>query len=370
MKMKRLKSRLVLVTAFISLLGLHVKALDSQDDVYATGFYVVGHMQAWSSIPTIFSQGETWEFEVAVKGGQWTENVIHTTNETSFSFGCDGNSVFMIQSPPGTVHQQTGDKSDLAMVVNGCCPIQSPFLDSALPWLAYCSGNYIATNISDGTVMLPAPWMASWVDPTAWIFKERYQAITNGQNLPGRLDYFPDVSLIEDLERGVCHTIMPMNEIARENATVGIARMKLQRDASAFYEVLETTNFGGYLLPKRFVFEQASFKSVGKDQVAKEPEPLIKILGTLDSVAKIDALNPYPKSSANLEVSDYRLSNFKQHIPFVWYRVANSAWIVSKSNPTLLRLAGNTGADLAPLTGLKAVITARRIFVAAFFCLL
>ncbi|HEY3760932.1 MAG TPA: hypothetical protein VGN23_04230 [Verrucomicrobiae bacterium] len=352
----------------ILLIGIFVSGYYSCN---ASGFKVMGHMEAvqmqtWSSESTIFKKGDIWNFEVAVDGDKWTEQVVHP-DQDSFSLGCDGRSVFMMIMTPETQNKKTGDYSDLGIVYSGCYPVQAFYLDCTLPWLAYCSANYIATNVNAGSTTLPTPWLPAASVPDAWIYRESYEAITNGTGLPKLLTYFPDSELIQAIEAHLKNTMTGSGNTMMDSMIIRTARLKSQHQPSAIYQVLTTTNCEGCVLPKTFRFTQYMFKSVGKDQVEKEDAPLIELVGTLDSVESISAVDPYPRSTTNIEVSDYRVFNARKHIPFVWYRAQNSAWIKNESDPALQRDALQIGKDLAPLNGLKAVITARRILVAAFF---
>jgi len=305
----------------------------------AVGFKVTGDLscEKYAGSNSVIKQ--RWTFEASVLNKQWLLKITSTNGQESI-FGCDGQDVyFMLQDP--AAQKRLKLSSYVGCVFGGQYPVQSPYISTALPWIAYCSGNYLAENVINDAVILPAPWLSAWAMPVANIYKAHYEPIKDGRGLPMRLEYMPDHERMENMKRGVYHTLTKTSDSERDRVLIQISSYYVKvRKPEAIYQVVQTTNIQGVVLPSEFYFDNFQFKKIAKNSEDMNGILHQRMRGRLTSFVMIDSINPLPESSdktKDINVGDYRFASpqSKTDVLFVRYIAKNAQWITNKSDSHL-----------------------------------
>ena len=307
--------------------------------IQATGFKITGMMSSQQYTTSNHVVLKCWDFEVSVLTNQWLLKLFSTNGQVN-TFGCDGRDVYSLLQDP-TAKKRLKLSSYVGAVSGGAYPLQSPYISTVLPWLAYCSSTYMASNVANGEVVLPAPWLSAWAMPLAHIYSAHYEPIEGGFGLPMRLEYTPNRKRMEELKQGVYHTLAKPTDTARDRAATQIASYYMNIVGSeAVYQVLQTTNVQGLVLPARFEFDNYGFKKTTKTSKERRRYLRQKMVGELTSVDLIEDLNPLPTSSdeiTSINVADYRFADPDSavNVVFVGYTARNSEWITNKLDARL-----------------------------------
>ncbi len=168
-------------------------AFTSLHTAEAAGFKVTGEMTYWEHSSTNTSKQQAWTFEVSVIGNQWLET-IHGENGQADLFGSDGTSVYWVFQDE-RAKKRRNLTAFVGSVFDGSYPFQSVGVFTALPWVAYCSGN-ILRGATNGEIVLPAPWLIACHDPEAHFYRSHYTELPDSGGLPSRLDYQLDEELM------------------------------------------------------------------------------------------------------------------------------------------------------------------------------
>ena len=281
-------------------------------------------------------QGKTWTFTVSVLGVNWLE-VIGWPNGQREMLGGDGASVYwLLEDRPARhrLHSYAGN------VFTGVYPLQSSAIYTTIPWLAYCSGDFLKKAATKTPITLPAPWIPAWLHPLAHIYVSKYLELEGGNGLPERLDYKPDPELMAALKAGHYRTMAPVSDTTREHVTIQLAAYYSKIDApEAVYQVVQTTNYQGLLLPAQFVFENYTFRRSTNGNW--KAHLYSKIDGKISSLRMINTVDPLPRLAGDLttiSVADYRFFDRSNGVGFISYFAKNSAWITNEADPYLQTL--------------------------------
>jgi len=301
----------------------------------AQGFKVRGTLSLLQFTGSNSTPGESWTFEASALTNQWLYKVFFTNGQEHI-FGCDGRDVYWLFQDP-----VAGKKMNLSMYVgcvfSGRYPVQSPFINTALPWLAYCSKDFMAAAVTNSELTLPAPWLSAWAMPLAYVYNVRYTPLEQGAGLPAELEYKPGAQQMEDLKNGIYHTVTKPTDSERDKAVLQLVRFAKMTLPEAIYQVTETTNFQGARMPAEFVFDNYSF-SQPKSSSAVSRSLAQRVIGKLTSIESIDSLDPLPRSSdeiTDISVGDYRFANSQSGVVFVSYLARKADWITDQSDPRL-----------------------------------
>jgi hypothetical protein len=293
----------------------------------------------WDSKGSRLQQKDIWTFEASALGKQWLQ-ATHLANGQRFIHGSDGQSVFWLFQN-GAERSKLNLRAYCGTVFKGTYPIQSTSIYSTLPWLAYCSGPMMGMAATNGSIILPAPWLSAWDKPLAHIYRARYEPIEGGHGLPRRLEFWPDADLMDSIAEGNFHTVGVIDDSGRDAAVVSVAGYYRNiREPEAIYRVNAVKDYDGFVLPTDFSFEGFLFVKKSKDG-APVKSLCRKIVGTVASVEVIGEIDPLPRSSddiTSISVGDYRFYDAGKHLAFVGYTASNAAWLVSESDPTLQHL--------------------------------
>lgn len=277
-----------------------------------------------------------YPFEVRVLGDSWTEKT-DLTNGQYFIQGCDGHNVYLafVDHPAEKLQHLNAYAGS---VFKGTYPVQSPSVYTTLPWLAYCSGAFLSATVTNGSVMLPAPWVAAWAVPLAHIYRTAYKAIPDGAGLPERLEMSPDPEAMQSLRDGRFRSLALLDESERDRTLIQLPYYEKLREPEAVYQVTSVTNVGGTVVPLDSALDMFRF-AFNTNGVTKTL--MARITCKLTSVELIDSVDPFPKvidGLKNINVADYRYCTPKDGVTFLSYMVTNSVWLSDDANPLLLRL--------------------------------
>lgn len=298
------------------------------------GFKVAGQLSNWRSVATNFVAESAWTFEASSMGRNWLV-VSHSTNGQHISIGSDGESVYKLFEDEAAT-KSLKVRSHPGNVFRGSYPVQSGDLRTALPWLAYCSGNHLMMLATNGVLELPAPWLNAWADPMAHIYEAKYEEIASSGGLPRRLEYKLDADKVDSLIAGNTLAVIPKSERDRMVMALSTYYKKIT-EAEAIYQVANVTNYGRLVLPVVFTFERFIFKTKGERLIKTV---LARTQGEVTTVELIHSLDPYPKACGEVKtisVADYRAGDPKNGVPFIGYSAPNSLWL-RESDPQFQRL--------------------------------
>lgn len=304
----------------------------------AAGFKIRGEMSLLEISNSNIVHGQKWDFELSNLNDQWLYRVL-STNGQAHIFGCDGSNVYWLFQDP-VAKKRLNLKSYVGCVFDGVYPVQSPSINTCLPWLAYCSGTYLSSGQDNNNIALPAPWLCAWAMPIAHIYSARYVPINQSNGLPQQLEYIPNPKRMEDLENGVFHTSIPPNDSERDSSVLLLIHYKKIKSPEAVYNVIATTNFHNIVLPVEFHFDNYIFNE-NKKTAQLNGHLSQRIVGKMLSIEPITVLDPLPKSGdevSGISVGDYRFADSKTGVVFINYDAEDAKWITDKQDPRLQRL--------------------------------
>lgn len=316
----------------ILLLGITAHAKDP------SGFKVIGTMSLSEHLGNNPVHQESWRFEASVIGDKYLYKLF-STNDQEFIFSSDGISTYSLFVDPAA-KEKLRMPGYLGDAFNGRYPVNSFYISSALPWLAYCSGDVLAATVTNEYTELPAPWLCPWAMPSAYIYKVHYVPLQSGghtNDLPGTLEYFVDGSKLEGLKSGIYQSVRKPSDSERDKIVIEVATLKDVGLPEGVYQVEETTNYNGLLLPTKFSFDRYMFKNASGSSQSREL--FTTVHGRLISLESITTLNPLPTSpdsTTNIMVSDYRFANSQSGVVFLSYSTSKvGGWLTDTHDPFL-----------------------------------
>src|SRR5450759_1928030 len=112
------------------------------------GFEVTGTMEVFKdSTPTSVSR-ESCQFKAVSKGSLWLVTTIKTNGQTIYQ-GCNGLDAYWLMDDKSTPELAAANFAH-GRVTEGRYPLHSAGVFETLPWLAFCSSDYLTENLSSG----------------------------------------------------------------------------------------------------------------------------------------------------------------------------------------------------------------------------
>jgi hypothetical protein len=299
----------------------------------AGGFKVTGSMSySWNVARK--SYNETVSFEASTLGRSWLVRIEQSGGRETVA-GSDGRDFYcLVMAPHDAAAREMGRYP--GWVCHGTYPLMSRGILVGLPWLALCSAGFLARHQTNGDLTMPAPWLPAEYEPLAHIYTEKYDVLPGGSGLPKRVEFHPDPSRMDELRRGICHTLLPVSDSARDRSVIKLAQYAGVSQAKAVYEVTKTMRCGSWVIPGEFLFRINNFYH--RTNLPPRAVASTIVTGRVASAVSIGTLSPLPESSddiRNVQVADYRFCDIKRGVGFVPYVATNSAWRTNMSDPFL-----------------------------------
>ena len=273
----------------------------------AASFTVTGDISVSIMMESRVVTNMTYPFSVAVFPTGWNIKT-RFENGNHIEAGCDDTNVYSILS---------SEKADLGFVSEGTYPLNEGWFIT-LPWLAYCSSNYV-----DSTNFLPAPWLNAHDIPMASIFRMSGQKLEMNPRLPKSI-------IFRVTGKKTADDIKNRGWLASANFTEeNLKPLEIFQEGflGAEYTVNGTTNIAGLTVP-------VDFKLISHPV---PPDTVTTIYhGHITSAFRTGATDPLPKIKRQMPVTDYRFRNSDAKVDFINYAIhSGQRWIFDKSSPAL-----------------------------------
>jgi len=289
-----------------------------------------------------WKQSHRTEFEVQAGGSFWRIVARYGPEHYSVYAG-DGTNVYSYLVQEQTI-REGGFSANPATVVPGKVPVDSTWY-IMLPWLAYCSTDFLDSQKALESVHLPAPWAIGLGDPLAVAFECKVETNDSAPYLVRDVQFFRSTELLEQLLAGEDITVGGQDISSRERYRLEGA--KLLKDPSGLSEpegeliVSAWDKLGSFLIPSDMMLKRYL------PQIADTNRTLItqfRVVAT--NIIAEPLLGNLPKPDRALFVADFRLQNREFGIRQLMYPTGHeSAWL-STNDPVLLAMF-NTAVEAA-----------------------
>ena len=260
-------------------------------------------------------------FKLIFSNGNWRVHSVQASNEYC-EVACDQTntySIFFSQLAQTDAHSGKTRRGNFASgaVDSGCYP-SSYGAEVKLPWLTYASADYLR-QLRDS--VMPVPWCLPRVEPEAYAYHAQIQALPTSPQLPERIGFTAEKSLIEKADKADgLETELTNEKVLAERKLF----LKLLYDGfvGGAYIVESTTNIQGILLPTRARLER--YRLTDRDETKKMLFEVSTVTATKMSVPATSS--PILSLTQDVSVVDFRVKDSKSRIDYVKYKQTNNIW--------------------------------------------
>jgi hypothetical protein len=301
--------------------------------LYATGFaqahIIHGQLKAtYYSWTGERASIQTTVFTVSLEGNSWLLKSEYDTN-WFWLVGGDGTNTYSVLVDP-----KAPTKAAPATIFDGDFP-RAAFDTVSIPWLSFCSSHFL--NNSSSRDSIPSLWLQAQTLPMSHVCSTEITQFKEPPYLPDEIKWVTSAKQI---------TSASSNELLRIE---GVSVEELDRKSVDYpssvqigkllgnYQVLDTTNINGFVLPLKFeldaygyffpdakkdaqrILNQLNNTNINKNKIVEDTYLVAKYEGSVINIVVDTNHVALPKTDLSLSVTDYRMSSKSDGIDHVAY---------------------------------------------------